>query len=575
MAYPTNFTPANYSPINYSPVPASQRTGQSAYQVSKPKPIYQAPAATPKANPTPLVQAVTAPTAAVSSNPPAKQYHDFSQDAMTPQAQNLGMTPQQYSASLDKMVADRGVPAGGYYSPTANALTDSAAMGGNTTPSYTPPPTVSPTAAPVSSINPYKPELIQMNDGRGGVGISRDVTWSNDEQRILDTAQSELAGLEAKLANPLESNSIKAMLQYRTDYLREQVNTLGQRKQSRAGNQDTSALTDEEYAQQIATDPNASKNALDVSRNFFGQTNQNYKDQVQKAATSAADAAMAVNAQNFKTDRDRLINQLALRGLSVSSDSWAQAQMKELEDKYRALDQAAVAKQQTALVEADDKTRAYLTDIADKRLAQINKEKDQLIAEQTAKANAYSKMTTANTGVTRAEIEAAKAENTRLYQEGKITNEEYKLNLTAIDNESKADLRTSQAGLADANADFVAGAKTSNTEADTKLKDANTNKINTLLPAQLAELNAKIAKLQRVSSTGAKSGAASATPAELAAVVQLNKGNMPTSDKALAVLLNAVRVQNGDVSNLVDVGNAAAKGRAEATRAPNTFTPLF
>lgn len=639
MAYSTNMS---VEPKTLKGPMSVESKGQMSYQSSVPKPMYTpapAPKAAttpiynpPKANPTPLVSAVTRPPAPAPGpndyNSPAnvsareqlaREAENMQQygnpQGIQPQytTQQMGQLAQQSSSFNQSYVPPSPIPAPAptYTQPApASSGTPSQASTGS-------PQMESPTVQALRSQDGGYQNLSQAQahtlfgtdftginqnpDGtfsitaenlksRGigtpmvatsekGASLSRPNVWSAQDEGMLQGHQQELSSIEQQNARPGENPAIIAQSQSRIEYLRDQVNKMNQRKSALAltGNQDTSGMSDQEYLESVLVNPNSGQNAMDAARQVLGINSDNYRRQAQQAAESAAQAAMNTNRQNFNADRDKLLAQLALRGLSPDSDSFAQAQLNKLESDYRALDQAEQAKIQVAMLEVDDKTRAYLERLADKRMEEAHKAIADAVSIANAQANAYSKTVNADVNVNKLGIAEEKNRIDEMYKMGRLTTEQYKAEIAKLNQESLTDLRSSQADLADANAEYTSGAKTDNTVADTGLKEANTNKILTLLPAQLAQLQAQTAKLKRVASgTGGKAGAAAtATPDELAAVVQLNKGNMPTSEKALATLLNAVRTVNGDVTELVDVGNEAAKERKQATTISSGFQPLF
>lgn len=420
----------------------------------------------------------------------------------------------------------------------------------------------------------FRPDLVNVGDGT--YSVTRPNTWSRDEERIMNAAAQELNAIEQQNAQPGVNPAIVAQNQYRLEYLRNQVNEYGQRKQAYAlaGNADTSNMSDQEYLTSLLTNPDYDSDTIANAAKAVGLNQDHYAKQAKQSAEASAQVAMQELEKNHRSDRDKLIAQLSLRGLSPDSDSYAAAQLRELDDKYRDLNAAKQAELQAATLAVDEKTRSYLQGLADKRIEEAHKKIADFAALQNAKANAYSKTTNADTNAAKVDVAEEKNRIDEMYKMGRLSTDQYKAEIAKLNQESLTDLRTSQADLADANADYTAGAKTADTVAATALKEANTNKINTLLPAQLAQINAQVAKLQRTATgTGGKAGAkATATPEELAAIVALNKGNMPTTAAATATLLNAVRTVNGDVTNLVKVGNDAAAARSTATRKPTTST---
>lgn len=263
--------------------------------------------------------------------------------------------------------------------------------------------------------------------------------------------------------------------------------------------------------------------------------------------------------------RNDLANRLAARGISENTDSSAQQQFAEL-DRLNAEAQQAV--RTAASIDAKEfisGEEARMSAALKARVKEIGMEQDRI-----------------------ASIEAAESKNAQdlLNIEAKNKDYESKIADRIADNERQAretllkemltpaqlanlEAKTDYTG---AQTDYLSGAKTDLTNAQVDKTEAQTNRITTLLPAELAKMNAMTAKLRIVKSGGGKGGggAATLTPAELEAVYRLNGGKAPTSDKAMAQLVNQVRTVNGDVGSLVEVQNQTAADKAATVKKATT-----
>jgi hypothetical protein len=282
--------------------------------------------------------------------------------------------------------------------------------------------------------------------------------------------------------------------------------------------------------------------------------------------TSAIEGEQKELGRKAAIARNDLANRLAARGISENTDSSAQQQFAEL-DRLNAEAQNAV-RQAAALdsKEFQSAEEAKMSAALKARVAEIQAEQEKIAAvKQNADKNAQDLLN----------LEAKEKDYYSKIDE-REGNLAVKQQLAALKEMlTPAQIANLEAGTdyKGAQTDYLSGAKTDLTNSQIAKTDAQTNRITTLLPAELAKMNAMTAKLRIVKSGGGKGGggAATLTPAELEAVYRLNGGKAPTSEKTMAQLVNQVRTVSGDVDNLVEVQNQAAATRAavvkEATNA--------
>lgn len=437
-----------------------------------------------------------------------------------------------------------------------------------------------------SSAGNFTPTLVDL--GGGQYTVTRPTAWTQQDEGMMQAYAKELQSLQNEIATPGASPVAAAQAKPRMEYLMQELNNMGQRKQaySLAGAQDYSGLSDEEYLQGLVTNPNVTGTALDNAYQALGLNQNTYRQQAQKAATAAAEAAQNTIRKNYTDDRDRLIAQLAQRGLVAGQDSYADQQLRELDSKYRDLQQAEDAKSQAAMLAVDEKTRAYLMGLADKRAEEAHKNIADQVALANARANAYSKTTNADVNAAKLDIAAEKNRIDEEYKQGRISLDQYRAEIDRLDKESLAQLRESQGTLAEANAAYTSGAKTENTQANTAYTQARTETENALRDAKLAKLQAEAAKLWR---SGSSSGGAGAAPTEeeLLGAQQMFQGQGGTGILSGKKLQDAIKIYRAARSlNDANVSDSPSLQGAindkasynKTTRPPSSnsdYTPLY
>ena len=258
--------------------------------------------------------------------------------------------------------------------------------------------------------------------------------------------------------------------------------------------------------------------------------------------------------------RNDLANRLAARGISENTDSSAQQQFAELDrlnsEAQQAAAQAAALDSQEFMTSEQEKLSAALK----ARVAEIQVQQDKIAAvEQGAAKNAADLLL----------IEKKKEEYDSKIADRATDNERDARELLIKEMLGPAQYANLMAktDYTGAQTDYLSGAKTDLTNAQVGKTEAQTNRITTLLPAELAKMQAMTTKLLTKKTSGGGGGVkTTVTPEELEAVYRLNQGKAPTSDKAMAQLLNQVRTVNGNVDSLVEAQNTTAANRASTVK---------
>lgn len=574
VAATTQQSPANdyNSPAN---VAARQQLAQEAANLARTGNAQgTAPAQTPQQMSQQAEQ--NALIARASSNPGQIQYGSTNSQGQTVQAYQAPAPAPTYTTPTVQALTGRRTEDGGYAGLTrtqAQTLFGTNFTGINQDPDGT----FSITADALrsrggSATGNFQNELVSLGDGQ--YSVTRPNTWSGDEERILRGHQQELAAVEAQNAQPGVDPRIVAQNQSRLEYLREQVNTLGQRKQAYqlSGNQNTTGQSDQEYLESLLTNPDVEGSSLDAAQRAVGLNQETYRRQAQQAANSAAEAAQNQIRQNYRNDRDKLLAQLAMRGLSPTSDSYAQQQLNDLDNRYRELEQAEGAKAQAAMLQVDEKTRAYLSGLADKRLEEAHKKIADFATLQNAKANALAKETKSKVDLGRLN---ALEEKNRLW--GLNEAEKRELDQMKIDlQERGVDLKEAQ------NPSIIAKneAQTEKAQADTGYVKAKTETENTLRDAKLSKLKAEAAKLWRTGSGGGsgsgKAGSGNPSDEELIGAQEMFQGQGGTGVLSGQKLKDAVQIyraakglKDTSVSSAPSLGGAVDK-KAEYKKKTST-----
>lgn len=276
----------------------------------------------------------------------------------------------------------------------------------------------------------------------------------------------------------------------------------------------------------------------------------------------AADAAQKEVAQRNAKERIALATRLAARGLDPKTDTWAFNKVEEADRLDREEQQAAAAvasiDASTLQSQANANARKALVD----RIAAITAAKNKLV-EATAKENKIQNDLL---------LAQAKDENYQSqvdYRKSEAERKAAETDLKAERNPALIALDQARAQKLISDKEYLDGVKTLNTQADTELKKANTNKINTLLPDQAAKLKAEVNKLLRPASGKGGSAGGDVSDDEfnkaydslLLAGVQPNKANIAMAARRL----------RGEPE--VDITASSLAGNTAKTRAVSAGKP--
>jgi len=280
---------------------------------------------------------------------------------------------------------------------------------------------------------------------------------------------------------------------------------------------------------------------------------------------AAADAAQKEVARKNANERILLANQLAARGLDPNTDTWALGKIQEADRLDREEQQAAASiaslDMSSLRSAANDAARKALVD----RIAAIGAAKKNLV-DAEAKANRI------NSDLLLAQARDENYQSQVDYRKSEAERKAAESALKAERNPALVALDEARANKLITDAEYTAGVRSLNMEADTALKKANTERITTLLPEQLAKMRAEVAKLKRVGAGTGGGGSAGVTDEEIIGAQKLFQeqgGTGIASGKVLASAINLYRATNGQPDNLVEEATA---GKAEYKAKTSTKT---
>lgn len=425
-------------------------------------------------------KAAPAPTAPVAPSPT----YDFSQDAQRgTEAMNLARTVAAMSAAAERPKTSYTYEAYGGNQGSATDVNGTPIRSGFSDPTSYPSAPTTQRLTNEELLARYKPEVVQ------GMYGGNEYATTN-------------AGLEAPdpsmYASPDAYNKAKAT-----------YDQLVLAEQNTEANSQARQYADERNAQQAATDE-------------------------MRRRVQAADAAQKDVARKNANERIALATRLASRGLDPTTDTWAAQQVEKADQLDREEQQAAASiasiDMSTLRTAANDAARAALV----KRIADIAAARDKIAVTEAKKDKAESDLLLAQ----------AKEENYQSQVDYRKSEAERKATETGLKedrNPALIALDEARARKSITDAEYTAGVKALNTAADTELKKANTNKINTLLPEQAAKLKAEVAKLLKPTGSGSGSVSTDVSDEEfnkaydslLLAGVQPSKANIALATKRL------------------------------------------
>ncbi len=531
--YGPNTSSATLQPISTPSAPSVP----SSAQISALRGTSSAPAPQPKAT---LAPAPTAPT------------YDFSQDAFTPQANVSGMSPQQMGqqAQLNSDVASmlRQVQTGS--DQQRERAMDVARMNN------------------ISYDDAVRRMTMAQAAQSGQMSVPSGMYFNpatavNEGFTTYNTApQNYLASQIPKLPTNSE-----LMEQYRrNDNFAADLGN-GRFGFSNAGlkppspdqfaTQDEYNTAVEQYNTMKLEEAYLRENSPQVMQARIREAEEMARKEVESMQLQAAEERARVRQQNAAA-RERLLQSLALRGLTPDTDESARRQVLEFDQNAARAEDAAAALGQVSLAAAMGKASAGAVERQQKLVADIAAQMEKAIAALATKQKtdiAGRKMT----------LEEQKAEVDKAYKEGRISLQERDLRRKELDSEAARELKGAQTErietLLPGEADRIS--------AQTGKLTAETERIKTLTPLEAQKMKAAINKsTASKAAAGGKAVTDSDLPAAYEFLASSGFTGVPT-EKQVASAVGYLR-SIGQLETPVEAGKSIAglKGEAKAIITP-------
>lgn len=496
--------------------PTTQQVS-SALRAPKPQPSVPSPVSTPAVPSTPTI------------NTPKM---DFSQDAMTPQANVSGVTPQQMSQQAEAQALRARTQAQDVASMNNISMDDAYARIARAQASQ-----AGQMQGPEGSF--YDPATGQYRTDIAGGGTQ----WWKENLAKTPTNQQLLERFTPGFAN-IPGEGVGFAEAGLTAPRREDYRTMEEFNQA---NLDYNMMKLQE-AQMIANSPQVLEGRqrqaqFEAMQEIRAREAQAGYDRAQKKAENA----MA---------RDQLLQSLALRGLTPETSEFARAKLQEFNTLAEQAENAAAAQANVAMSVALGKASSSALDKQRAQAEAISKQIQDALAAFTSQ-----KKTEVSVG--RLELDKEKAKVDQAYKEGRISLAERDLMRKALETEATVGLKEAQTEKLDTMTPIEAEQK----KAQTEKTKAETTRIQTLTPLEAQKMKKAINK-----STTLKGGAGGTVgDNDIVAAVDFfynAEGKMPT-DKQIAVTVKYLR-ESGKLASPVEAGKAAAKTQAERKA---TITP--
>lgn len=535
-----------YVPGITSPALASPTNSQVASALRAPKPQPSVP------------RSVTAP--AVPSAPATPTINtpkmDFSQDAMSPQANASGMTPQQMSqqaeaaalrsrAQAEDVAKMNNIGVDDAYARIARAQASQAGqMQGPEDTFYNPATGERGTNAFTIGRDPsyWGANVDKTNVRDAGVNpipFSSGVSKPTNQQ-LLERFTPGFANIPGEGIAFAEAGLVAPR---REDY--------GTTEDFNQANVEYNMMKLQE-AQMIANSPQV----------LEGRQRQSQFEAMQEIRAREAQAGYdrAQKKAENSLARDQLLQSLALRGLTPETSESARKELLKFDALAEQAENAAAAQANVAMSVALGKASSSALDKQKAQAEAISKQiQDALAAFTTQKKTEVS--------VGRLELDKEKAKVDQAYKEGRISLAERDLMRKALETEATVGLKEAQTEKLDTMTPIEAEQK----KAQTEKTKAETTRIQTLTPLEAQKMKTAINK-----STTLKGGAGGTVgDKDIVAAVDFfynAEGKMPT-DKQIAVTVKYLR-ESGKLAAPVEAGKAAAKtqGERKATITPPKAT---
>ncbi|HNI17536.1 MAG TPA: hypothetical protein PLS35_02430 [Nitrospira sp.] len=225
------------------------------------------------------------------------------------------------------------------------------------------------------------------------------------------------------------------------------------------------------------------------------QNAQAQEQQLLKMAEQAKASAIEETDRKLRIQRQSLIDAMAARGVTPTTDSQAMAELQRFDQQAQSMRDAAALEASAAFSNKAASVRAQMQADAQARVKNIADAIRQVI-------DSKAKQTTADAAYLKSQAASDKNDIDKAYKEGKISLEERDMLLKEAESPANIALKEAQAGKASAEADYTAGAKTANAEANTGYMAARTKEILDLLPYKIDDIKSEIAKRARAGTGG-------------------------------------------------------------------------
>ena len=462
---------------------------------------------------------------------------DFSQDAMTPQANVSGVTPQQMSQQAEAQALRARTQAQDVASMNNISVDDAYARIARAQASQ-----AGQMQGPEGTY--YDPATGQYRTDIAGGGTQ----WWKENIPQMPTNQQLLSQFTPGFAN-IPGEGIAFAEAGLVAPRREDYSTMEDFNQA---NLDYNMMKLQE-AQMIANSPQVLEGRqrqaqFEAMQEIKAREAQAGYDRAQKKAENAL-------------ARDQLLQSLALRGLTPETSEFARAKLQEFNTLAEQAENAAAAQANVAMSVALGKASSSALDKQRAQAEAISKQIQDALAAFTSQ-----KKTEVSVG--RLELDKEKAKVDQAYKEGRISLAERDLMRKALETEATVGLKEAQTEKLDTMTPIEAEQK----KAQTEKTKAETTRIQTLTPLEAQKIKAAINK-----STQTKSVAGgSVGDSDVAAAFDFYKASGGTgipSSKQLSVAVNYLRV-TGQLEKPVEAGKKSAtlQGEGKAIITPPKAT---
>lgn len=312
----------------------------------------------------------------------------------------------------------------------------------------------------------------------------------------------------------------------------------------------------EQYNTMKLEEASLRENSPQVMQARIREAEEMARKEVESMQLQAAEERARVREQN-NASRERLLQSLALRGLTPDTDESARRQLLEFDQNAARAEEAAAALGRVSVAQAMGKASAGAVERQQKLVADIAAQMEKAIAALATKQKtdiAGRKMT----------LEEQKAEVDRAYKEGRITLQERDLARKELDSEAARELKGAQTERIET----LLPGEADRLSAQTGKLTAETERIKTLTPLEAQKITASINKSQQLRNLAGGNVAGT----DLSAAYQFLAAQGVSGTPSRTQEATAVRYlrETGQLETPVQAGEAIAelKGKAKAIITP-------